>query len=244
MMNAKVLRPVLFLTLSLVFLEVGAQESPDISTRFFIAPKYGVGIPEGDLNKRFGTHFNFGGKLSIITPGRLYFGVNYSFIFGSHVKEDVLSNLRTIEGGIIGSDMRFASVFLRERGHHFYSEAGYFLSKNGKKAVSGFLFAAGLGYLLHKVRIVDEFDSVVQLRDDYIKGYDRLTGGLSISQSLSYLFFSHDSMINFYLSAHISEGFTKNLRGINYDNNLETAKRLDVMAGVEVGWIIHLFRRP
>lgn len=218
-----------------------SQTSDSLKSVVILAPHYGAGFPLADLKDRFGNHFNFGATISWLSKKNLYLGINYSNFFGNQVKEDVLSNLRTIEGGIIGSDMQFASVALRERGQTFYLDIGYLFQKNKSFSKSGFLVSAGAGFLTHKIRIVDDFNSVIQLQDPYIKGYDRLSQGFSLIQKITYLFLSRDRMVNFYISTYMMEAFTKDKRQFNFNQSDLKPDRLDILAGLQVGWIIPVY---
>ncbi len=203
---------------------------------------YGIGLPLGDLSDRFGQHFELSGGIGFLTAKNLHFSIDYDFLFGNKVKEDVLSSLRTIEGGIIGRNMQFASVFLRERGSKLSLNMGYFLGKKASGQRRGFLLDMGLGYLRHKVRIVDDFDSVVQIFPPALKGYDRQTSGFLLRQSLQYMYLSDNRMVNFYLGIDISEGFTKSDRAYNYSSqSFDTDNRVDILAAFRIGWIVPIY---
>jgi hypothetical protein len=141
--------------------------------------------------------------------------------------------------------MQFASIFLRERGHQISVDAGYLfqLCKNSRHR-SGLLLVAGVGYLTHKIRIVDDFDSVVQFQRAYIKGYDRLTSGWTLNQKISYMYLSEDKLINFYVSVSLTEAFTKDRRQFNYNQTEVKIKRFDVFTGIQLGWIIPIYLTP
>ena len=208
------------------------QPQDSLKSLLQVSARYGAGLPLADLKDRYGDHFTLGGSLAFLSKNNGYVGLNYDLLFGNQVKEDVLSNLRTIEGGIIGNDMQFASIFLRERGHQFSVDAGYLVQLRKKSFHrSGFLLTAGLGYLMHKIRIVDDFDSVVQLQRAYLKGYDRLSSGWTLNQKISYLHLSGDKLINFYVSMSVSEAFTKDRRQFNYNQTELRINRFDVVTG-------------
>ena len=162
--------------------------------------QYGATMPLADLSNRFGQGFQVGAGISWLS-NHLYLGMEHQLMFGNRVKEDVLSALRTQEGGIIGRDMQFASIFLRQRGHHTVLRVGYFLQSQKSKHHMGFLISAGAGFLQHKIRIVDDFDSAIQLQAPYDKGYDRLSTGVSLHQSLQFVYLSSSKLINFFVGA-------------------------------------------
>ncbi len=220
-------------------------QTPDsLGSLIMIRPHYGAGLSLADLHDRFGHHFNPGASISWLSTKNLFLGIQYDYVFGNQVKEDVLSHLRTIEGGIIGSDMQFASVALRERGQALSTDLGYFIQFPGLRARSGFLLTAGAAYLKHKIRIVDDYDSVIHLRDPYIKGYDRLTEGFGLTQGISYVFLARDKMVNFSLGIRVMEAFTKDQRQYNYDQSPLKSRRLDILAGLQLGWVLPVYLTP
>ena len=84
-----------------------------------------------------------------------------------------------------------------------------------------------------------------QLLDDYKKGYDRLAGGLGISEFIGYTYLSNSKLINFYLGFEINQSWSKPKRDVNFDTGEPNPKlnRYDVLYGIKVGWIIPLFKR-
>lgn len=225
-----------------MFITAGWSQAEDTLPNLLLMDgHYGIGLPFGDLSDRFAEHFTLGSNLTFVSKGKFLAGFNYDFIFGNQTKEDVLSNLKTIDGGIIGRDMQFASVFLRERGHHYSVEGGYFFGKHLKNSISGWFAMVGIGYLRHKIRIVDDFDSVVQILDPYQKGYDRLTAGWSLEQKIGYLYLGKDKLVNFRITLTITEAFTRDLRGYNYNRTEIKDPRNDIMAGLQVAWIVPIY---
>ena len=218
---------------------LSAQLEDSLSSGILVSANYGWGLPGADLANRFGAHFALGGSIAYLTKRKFHFSLNYALIFGNEVKEDVLSNLRTVEGGIIGRDMQFASIFLRERGHHIHLNGAYFFRLG--RGHSGFLVGGGVGYLQHKIRVVDDFDSVVQVAGSYRNGYDRLSSGVGLNQSLTYLYLARDKLVNFYIDLQVIEAFTKDRRGINYNQSPLIAERTDLLATIRVGWIIPIY---
>lgn len=199
---------------------------------------YGISNPISKLNQRFG---------SILHP---HFGVSYQpknarwlikgegqYFFGNKVKTDVLANLRTPEGYIIGNDMSIADIQLRARGYY----AGFSIEKSTLS--SGFFFGAGPGFLLHRIRIQkDPSSNVPQLEGDYSKGYDRLTSGLSINCFLGYRYLSSDRRINFSVSLYNITGFTKLQRAIQFDLPGKTLENsLDLISGIKFSWILPFY---
>ena len=234
---------ILFLFLKLICpSNLLSQEDSSTGSVAWVHLDYGVQIPFADLKDRFGQNFGLGGGGGFLSNKGLFLSIDYTLLFGNKVREDVLSNLRTIEGGIIGRDQQFAEIFLRERGYQTSIQAGYFLGAKSSGQKSGLLLSGGLGWLQHKIRIIDEFDAVTQVRGLYNRGYDRLSTGFSLHQSIRYLYLSENKLINFLLQVDLSESFTRDRRGINYNNALTAeTKRLDILTGIKLSWIIPIY---
>lgn len=221
----------------------GIAQTKEKDRSILIQLGYAFHLPAADMAERFGSNFGLSVGAQYLWPSNFTVGLGYQFLFGSQVKTDVLSSLRGPEGQIIGRDMRFASVFLRERGWSWQVSGGYLMAGRSEKARQGLLLLAGLGYIEHRIRIVDDFDSVTQLAGDLIKGYDRRSGGLSISQYIGYLYLDNNRLLNFHAGLEIIEGFTSSLRKFNYDTGMpDTDSRFDVLLGAKVGLIIPIGR--
>ena len=216
------------------------QDSIEHTTGSFILPHlhYGVGLPGVDLANRFGSHFDLGLGNSVLTDRGFYFGFGCNLLFGSDVKENVLSSLLTIEGGIIGADMQFASIFLRERGFHAYARTGFLFKIRDFGKASGILCTGGIGILSHRIRFVDDFDSLIQLAEPYTRGYDRLSRGVSFHQFLGYLHLSKNRLVNFMAGFEFTQGLTRSVRRYNYDQrSADTDQRIDLLSTLKIGWI-------
>ncbi len=237
------MRVVVLILISFNLTLAGAQDDSLSNSVVWGKLEYGITHPFGVLAQRFGQGFGLGVGGAYLSQGGLFFGADYRLLFGNQVKEDVLQNLRTTDGGgIIGRDQRFAEVFLRQRGHLGRLEIGYFLGKKTMFRRSGLMLALGMGWLQHKIRIVDDFDAVVQVLPPNDRGYDRLTTGISIQQSIKYLYLSDTRLINFFIQLGLIQAFTKDRRGVAYyDPSITFGSRTDLMLSGSIGWIIPLY---
>ena len=102
----------------------------------------------------------------------------------------------------------------------------------------------GFGYVYHKIFIETLMGEIPQLNEDLQKGYDRLSGGFSMKQSITFMFLSNNEKINFHAGLEIIECWSKDLRTQNYSTGLiENEKRFDVFIGLKIGWILPLRKR-
>jgi len=201
-------------------------------------------VPGGDLAKRFGNDYNVGGTLQWKTKKNWIFGIDGNFLFSDEVKEDVLAKISTSQGFIIGEDGFYADVFLYERGFMFSAKAGKIFPVVGPNPNSGLIATIGAGLLQHKIRIEDKTNTAPQLTDDYKKGYDRLTNGLSITEFLGYINFGSSRLVNFMGGFEFTQAFTQNGRSFNFDTMMQdNTARLDLLFGFRVAWIIPFYKR-
>ncbi len=171
--------------------------------------------------------------------------VEGSFLFGENIKEDTLFHLIKTSGGyIIDGDGMYADIRTYQRGFTFMCKAGYVFNIFNVNPNSGLLFVAGVGFLQHKIRIENPGQTVAQLKNDYKKGYDKLTNGPAFSQYIGYTHFSENRVSNFRIGFEFTQAFTQSRR--NYDFDLmgrDTRKRVDMLYGIKVNWMIPFRKR-
>lgn len=204
---------------------------------------YGYDLSAGNMNEDFGNNFRFG-----VLPTFYFYNSNFSiglkfdYIFGYNVKKNTIGNLLTYDNQIINTESSLSSLNISERG--FYSgivfSKIFAFDKNNKR--TGLRCDFSLGYMSHWIRYNDELGKITQLSGDYLKGYDRKSGGFTISEFIGYQMLHQKSKINFVAGIDFIQGFTKNLRLYDYyDNSVENLKRKDLLFGFRLGWILPLY---
>jgi hypothetical protein len=205
---------------------------------------YGPISSAGDLTERFGNGFSIDGGLTLMSRGSsLEFGFRAQFGFGTDVKQDILANLRTTEGFLIGNQREPADINLRQRQLFLGPTVGYTF-KIGKNERAGLHVKTTVGYYYHRIKIQrDVVQGVSQLNEEYLPGYDRLAGGLGIHQFVGYQQLAANGTLNFYVGAEVLAGFTKNLRIFDIPTGLppSTEGRLDMVLGLKAGIILPFY---
>lgn len=198
----------------------------------------------GDLADRFGNTMSAGIPFMYKTRKNWIIGVEGHYFFGKTVKENTTTILETPEGTITANDGAPGRLRINERGLNFYATFGKVLPFWQKNRNCGPIVLVGVGYMQHKVNIYDVGKNIPQLRGDLRKGYDRLSGGVAITQFVGYLYLSENRLANFYAGFECNQGFTKGLRGYQYDTmTTDSAPRFDAQLGFRVGWILPLYKR-
>ncbi len=241
------IRNYIFSTIIVLFgvQQLSAQSVKDSTFRILMVGVHFSGqLPQKDLAKRYGPNLSAGANFIWKTKHNILFGVEGSYFFGKNVREDVISSLKTEEGFVIDNEGYPADLRLTERGWNIYANVGKMFSKLGNNPNSGVFFTVGAGYMQHKVNLYDANKKVAAVKGDLKKGYDRLSGGFGLTQFVGYKYISNNRLANCYFGFEFYEGFTKSYRGFNYDTGIEdTQKRLDVLMGFRVGWILPLYKR-
>lgn len=203
---------------------------------------YTFQIPMADMAKRFGVNSQVGGAIDY--KYRLWmFGVEGGYLFGNKVKEsNIIDNLRNENGYLVNTDGEEVVIPIYERGWSVKANFSRILAFKRPNINSGLLFQLGIGYLQHKILIDADPEKIPQLNKTYIKGYDRLCGGLYLTQFIGYQFLDNRKFLNFYLGCELGEAFTKSLRNWQFDTNTAAhEKRNDLFFGVKAGLIIPIY---
>ena len=204
------------------------KESPFLGLQF----NYGFQSSQVDLKDRFGDHLSLGSGLVYIIPKKkLIFGLQYHYHYGSTVKEDVLEGLRNSQGFIFGVAGGGADVQLRQRGFYSGLSVGYYqIIKDNGMAFSANL---GGGLLQHKIRIQDNNNAVDYLQGNFLKGYDRLSNGLALYQSVRFQQLSPARRFNYHIALELFEGFTQSRRDFDFaSGTVMNEKRIDVIIAI------------
>lgn len=218
----------------------------DSSRNVFLAGvNYKATLPGGDLSQRWGFHNSIGGDIDQKFKSNLTVGLSGSFIFGSQLRDStIFSDLYNSFGTITSMSGAPGDILFLMRGFTSYATAGYVFNRLGNNANSGLWVKAGLGFMMHKIRIESLYDAVPQLEGDYRKGYDKLTTGFSSMQFIGYLYQANVRLLKFYAGFEFTQGFTQNVRNYNFDTGgPENDSRIDLQYGFKVGWILPISHR-
>lgn len=228
----------------------GKAQDPDQEKRPVQVPIFGVQgatlFPGGDFADRFGFHANVGGSFTYKTRSNWIFGVEGDFIFGPNVRENnLLDDLMTDNGFLVGLDGNLYNPILYLRGIHFRASIEKILPFWQKNVNSGPVIRLSGGFLQHKIYYdVKQRGNLPQISKERIKGYDRLSNGLSTTQFLGYHYMSDNRLINFSIGLEVTQAFTQNRRSFNHDTGLaDPSNRLDISWGLRARWFLPLYKK-
>lgn len=203
---------------------------------------FGYSLAAADMSDRFGGASYLSTGYSYLLKSNFQFELKGGFIFGTNVKEDVLEDLRTIDGLIIGNNGVDAVVFLRERGINVSANIGKIISFR-ENSRSGLKLSVGVGFLQHWIRIQDDLNTLPQFDNDYLFGYDRKTRGLALNQFIGYQVLANNQRLNFNVGVEFTQGFTKNIRTFNFGPEMDhSANRLDMLVTPRIGLILSFYK--
>ncbi len=234
-----------FCVFSAIAQEKEKTSNPNLISSF--SAYYAYEIPGADLATRFGNNNKVGGSFSVKTAQNWLFELDGGYLWGKNLEKEaasVFDNIKTEEGTVTSRFGTPGSILLNERGFSFFFKFGKIFPILQANDNSGPFVTLGLGFLQHKIRIDNESNDTPQVLDDYKKGYDHLTNGFALNQFVGYRFYADNKMLNFYIGVEVTEGFTKNRRGYNYNTmSFDNKKRLDVLTSFKFGFVIPISRR-
>lgn len=232
---------VIVLLVSCTFTIVAQEvEQRKMNKSFDIMPfiSYGMDFPLADMKKRFGDNLSFNGGTDIVFKNKFSIGFEFNYKFGKNVKEDVLSNLRLENGGILSTSGFYGEILIRERALYLGARIGKTFSLPWYKKYFELKLDLGAGYFSHYISIFDSEEAVPELRGDLLKGYERSTNGIALKESIALHYVSKQNW-RLYLSIESLQGFTKPVQGLQYNTGLiDYSKRFDMLTGFQVGFIL------
>ena len=212
-----------------------------------IGVHYGGNWTAADLAHRYGFMNHIGIMVGYKTNRNWFMGLDGNFMFGNQIKMSGLFD-HLIDSYVHITDVNgdTAIVMVYSRGLNVNIAFGSVIPVLSPNENSGIFLHAGVGFLLHKLRVETQEQVVPQLELEYKKGYDRLTFGPNFHQFIGYSFMANGGFYNFYGGFYLQEGFTKNKRTIFFDQPdipVSTSIRLDIQYGFKIGWMIPFYKR-
>ncbi len=240
------LLPLVILLLLFIFPSAFAQKSISDSTIAFpyIGLNYGFYIPQGNLEERFGNHFQTGLTFGYKTKKNWNYFFSGNFLFGEKVKEFPLLDIATGYAVFVDEYGSLITPEFSERGGVAYLGVSKVFPKLFFKAPnpnSGFIFSLAGGYLFHKINM--QAAELKFLTKDFKRGYDRLSGGFGVNARFGYLFNSNDQYLNFMLTLEANLFKTNSLRKYQFDKGEFDEDRNDVYFGINLTWMLPMYRR-
>lgn len=207
---------------------------------------YDFVLKNTDLYQESSNLMTVGLNLSMKTKSNWTVETGFNYMFAGKTKGiDSLFSMITNNAGLIMDGNGSASdIEVDTRGWSLRLEGGKIFPLSKKEQNSGIHVKLGVGVLQRFVFIKNPDNLVPSLTEEYKKGYDRLTLGVSLYQYIGYTRLSNTKFACFYGGVEFYETFSKRQR--DYDFNLmgkDNRKFFDAMIGLKFGWIIPLYKK-
>lgn len=204
-----------------------------------------IDFPAGDMAKRYGTSYRIGPSVKYKTKSNWIFGASFEFIVGNKFREDSLIwNVKSQQGGIISNQGDLLNIGAFLRGYKCGIMFGKILPILAANPNSGLTTLSGIGFMQHRINFFDRDNAIPHFREEYEKGYDRLTNGAYISEFLGYSYYSKNKAINFYAGFEAVWGLTRGRRDYTFDlQRADNASRNDILLGFKLGWVLPIYRK-
>lgn len=230
------------------FVSLNAQDNKKEKNLIFddallITPSFASYVPASEMTHRFGWIQSFGIGADYKFGRNWTLGLDGNFLFGTKVKEEeVVSQMLTQSGQVVSTTGDLENIDLTMRGTLTRFNVGKIFKFKDSKPNNGLFLRFGVGYFMHKIIIDAKKDVVPQLSDDYLKGYDRMTHGVSISQFIGLIKLERGKFINLYLGLEAVQGITTSARNWDFTAGKKLdGVRFDMMIGLRLGWMIPVF---
>ena len=214
----------------------------EASTKILAKAGMGYDVPMADLADRFGNSLNFHMGFERLSYSNWIISTDFTYRFGSDVREDVLAGFRLPTGQFLAGDGLPADAFLRFRSASLRVAIGKVFGLHTKSPQSGIRVDIGGGILSHYIRVQDENQAIDQIFGEYANVYDRLTRGFAITEYIGYQYLSTDGNLNFNIGFEFNQAFTSGVRTVDFTTNeLSQTGRKDFLSGIKITWLIPLY---
>jgi hypothetical protein len=215
-------------------------------------------FPLQDFAQRYGFSSQLGAMVGVKFRSNWYAKAGGMFLFGEQLREnDIFSGVgysnvwRRYDGEVLVN-----SGWINRNGETFEPSAslrgftvpvrfgrifnGIHLWKSNPN--TGLFIETGAQFIHHQL-LISAPKEAPYLKDDYAKGYDRLTQGFGLLGSLGYQYWSNSRFLNFYLAADLQYNRTRTLR-FNFDTRQRDDRiRNDHLIGFRFGWVFLIYEQ-
>lgn len=207
---------------------------------------YNFILKSSDLYQESGDLMGIGTNISMKTASNWTLESGFNYYFAGKVKgiDSLFSMIRNSSGLIIDGNGVPADIEVDTRAWSLRVEGGKIFPLNQTARNGGLHLKVGIGVLQRFVFIKNPDNLVLQLSEEYKKGYDRLTLGLTLYQYIGYTRLSYNKYACFYGGLEFYEIFSKRQRA--YDFNLmgkDNRTFFDAIIALKFGWIIPLYKK-
>tara|TARA_B110000459_G_scaffold85528_1_gene95828 strand:- start:140 stop:871 length:732 start_codon:yes stop_codon:yes gene_type:complete len=210
-----------------------------------IALCYTHQLPIGNLADQFGDNSSIGFSIFKEKENNLFYGIEVGYLFSNNIRDtSIFDNISTSTGAVIGADGTYSNINLMQRGFDAHAFVGYAYHPK-KNNLSGVYISGGVGFLQHQIFIDTKNQNIPQLNEEYKKGYNSLTNGVSTKWEASYKFYSPNGKFQMYAGMNMTIAYTKNKHPYLFDKEEYTPNTgsWDNLLGVNVGIIIPIHRK-
>ncbi|MBL7812754.1 MAG: hypothetical protein JNL57_11070 [Bacteroidetes bacterium] len=178
------------------------------------------------------------------TSSNLTFGIDFMNFLGSKVNTTgLLQGINGSSGNVLDQNGFPTVIRYYMRGYTLTGTAGKLFKVNNKNPQLKLQTQFGLGFMQHKTRMQLDAGRSPQVEGEYQEGYDRLTNGLQLTQTLR-LHYVNTETLSVFAGVDLSQGFTRNQRNWDYGfGNREPGRRLDTYFGISAGILIPITLR-
>ena len=239
-----------FLLTAFILFNTAAKSQKSVADSSIFIPSLGItysyDFASGSIGNTYGNNHAFGTELNFKLKNEFVVGLGFEYYFSENVNNQDLyfANIKTEKGYVIDGNGKYAEIFLYERGFNLQLFAGYQFNLWSKNPNSGPYIQAGIGLMQYQTQIKNTENTAPQVQGEYVKMYDRLSNGLSLTQFIGYRYMGSKNLTNFFIGLELTQGWTKNRRSYNADLPIdESLEHFDFLTAIKIGWIIPFYKK-
>ena len=227
-------------------LQMRVSKTDSAGMMVYTAANYCYALPLADLRSETSGFMGVGADLCLKSKSNWSFETGFNYYFSGKVKgtDSLFKMLINSSGSIMDGDGQPAEIDVDHRMWSLRFTIGKTFPVSLQQRNSGIQAKLGGGFTQRYVYIKNPDNRVAALSGEYKKGYDRLTGGLSLYQFLGYVHLSRTQYTCFYIGIEATESFSRRQREWDFSLMGKDERTFtDIYAGIKAGWIIPLYKK-
>jgi len=221
-----------------------AQDEQEADRAWIFGASLSTNFPSGPWTELYTTNYSIGAHVARKTANNFIYSLEWDYLSGGEIpnRAETFGSILTDNGNILNSSGSFATYNINQRGTSFSLGIEKILPYFQQNPNSGLSIGLFGGYTWHWLNIDNVGNDAAQILEPYSYGYDRMSAGFHLGESIGYMYLSPNRMINFRISFDMRQIWSSELRKYQYATGLLSDQQsLNLLYSLKLKWYIPIY---